>query len=241
MAEARRFPERGPSRPDFTTANTHGWRIASVSHTRSGVRWIDWYASACAGYEDTLDRAGVYELEQLLGAPWNFQRDVLVVVPDYVARRLAPSGRAPNDTRTWEALYLAALFQGRARPTWPRPWDAKKFRQELKQSVAFYQRVFPVGRQVVVDATETTHRIVDVAKLSGETVIVRVDTHGWIRCTDLSTLADPLLDLEVTAEIFVRRRPVLAAVVSSHILRAKAAARARRAAARIAATSGGPR
>lgn len=208
------------TRPNFTTANPEGWRIASVEHTRSGARWIDWYAPHNAGYEEDLDRAGVYDLKALLADAWNYQRSGLIIVPDYVARRLAPTGLAPNNVATWTALYLVGLFRGLARPAWPKPWDEKKFRRELKSSVETYRRLFPVKTRVRVDSRHGTvdDVIVEAAKLSGENVVVRVARCGRVKCIHVSTPPDPLDDLTWDVARALRGK-LVGAVVAYHLQR----------------------
>jgi hypothetical protein len=96
-------------------AETSTWRLASLSHTYTDATWIRWWGPNDGGYVDNLDEAGAYELPRLLDRSAYYGAWDLLVVPDYVARRLArvsPSaGRVRNAAKSWGTLRLVALFE----------------------------------------------------------------------------------------------------------------------------------
>lgn len=135
-------------RQGMEVANVRGWRIASIERTCDAGPWIMWWGPSNGGYDDSLEHAGVYELDGLLADPDYYGRRNNLCVPDYVARRLACGrDRAKNLVANWEALFLAALFRsGKVR--WPTPYDPKPVNEEAKR----FNRKFPVGSIVRIVA-----------------------------------------------------------------------------------------
>lgn len=125
-------------------ANVRGWRIASVDRTVDSGPWIRWWGPNNGGYDDSLDHAGVYELDVLLASRDYYSRHFNLCVPDYVARRLAGGAdRAKNIISHWEVLWFTALFRS-AKPRWPAAYDPTPVNNEAK----LFNKKFPVGSLV---------------------------------------------------------------------------------------------
>lgn len=95
------------------TANVAGWRLASLNHTRTSDRHVRWWGPNNGDYFAELERAGVYDLDRLLERPWYYGDATLLVVPDYVAQRLAFASayKVKNTAATWHVFGLVALFR----------------------------------------------------------------------------------------------------------------------------------
>lgn len=92
--------------------STHDFRIASLSHTTDADTFISWWRPGCMGYTTHLDEAGLYRFEVLRRSPDYYGAFDLLIVPDYVARRLVSGiDRLRNTLRVWQALQLVALYE----------------------------------------------------------------------------------------------------------------------------------